>query len=330
MTDYPWLETARASLSRALANGRLGHAPMLAGAPGVGKRALADWLLARMLCLQPAGEQACGECKACRLRAAGSHPDLFRLTPEQDKQEIVVDQVRAFIQSLSLTPTIGTRRVGLIQPADCLNRNAANALLKTLEEPSDEVFLVLVVDHVDRLPVTVVSRCQRYPIAGGGEPALAWLAARHPDQAPAELRRALRLADGAPLLAEAWIDGDGLDFGLAIRDALAGLLNDADRGAADIDSQALARAWSAHPEAAWGWLGRWCRQWMEASLGGRGADLQGLPVPNASDAAERLRRCWDQALEGARLAARPVRHDWLMNAWLAEWRRLSGAESGRI
>lgn len=319
--ELPWLDNARRRLEQALTDQRLGHAPMLLGPRGSGKRSLADWLQQRLLCVAPTTEGGCGDCKSCRLLAAGTHPDLFVLRPEEDKREIVVDSVREFIASLALTPTVGARRVGRIEPADAMNRNAANALLKTLEEPADEVYLLLIADRPDRLPVTVVSRCQRVPVApdDAGQ-AAQWLRARHPDRSEDDCRIALQLAEGAPLLADAWLAEAGLEFGLSIRDALAGLL----AGTADPD--ALVASWKEAPDAAWAWLARFTRLWMLAGMGSAPALLDGLARPVAADAAERLQRCWQQALEGRRLADGPTRQDWLLRAWIGEWRGLAIAD----
>ena len=132
---YPWLGVEREALNRALADDRLGHAPMFLGSPGVGKRALAEWLVRRILCLQPQDGQPCGKCHACRLIETGGHPDLFRLELLEDKSEILVDQVRDFIASLGLTPSIGSRRIGLIVPADRLNRGRRRAVRPSAARP---------------------------------------------------------------------------------------------------------------------------------------------------------------------------------------------------
>jgi len=321
MSDaYPWLDVERRALNQALDDERLGHAPMLLGSQGVGKRALADWLVRRILCRQLVDGEPCGACNACKLIASGGHPDLFRLELLEDKNEILVDQVRDFIASLSLTPSIGNRRVGLIVPADRLNRNAANALLKTLEEPSGEVWLVLVTDNEDRLPVTVTSRCQRrYVAVPDPAAAMDWLAGRHRDRDRRDCELALELADGAPLLADEWLSGAGLEQGLAIRDGLGAVL--AGRG----DEAELVGQWQETPAESWRWLARFSQLWLQAVLSSSPAVLADMPIPPASrSAGEVLQQCWKQALEGRRLAARPVRHDWLLQAWLSQWRRLQG------
>jgi len=324
INPHPWLDVERGALNQALDEERLGHAPMFLGSPGVGKRALAEWLVRRILCLQPADGQPCGSCHSCNLIETGGHPDLFRLELLEDKNEILVDQVRDFIASLGLTPSVGSRRIGLIIPADRLNRNAANALLKTLEEPSGEVWLVLVTDNEDRLPVTVTSRCQRrYVAVPDKSAALDWICDRHGDRDRGECELALDLADGAPLLADEWLTGVGLELGLAIRDGLAGMIS----GGAD--EAALVEQWRETPRESWRWLARFSQLWLHGVLAARPRVLADVPMP-AAGAAPVLEQCWKQALEGTRLSGRPVRHDWLMQSWLTEWRKLSDPGSASI
>lgn len=318
---YPWLEPERSALNRELETGRLGHAPMFLGSAGVGKRALAKWLVRRVLCLEPTEGEPCGACHACRLLESSTHPDLFSLTVLEDKTEILVDQVRDFIASLSLTPSIGNRRVGLVVPAERLNRNAANALLKTLEEPSGEVWLVLVTDNEDRLPVTVTSRCQRrYVAVPDHATAIGWLAGRHADRDRDDCGLALELADGAPLLADDWLSGAGLEQGLAIRDGLSAVI------AGTADEAGLVGQWQETPADSWAWLARFSQLWLHALLSSAPHALEDVAMPRSPGPAARiLEQCWKQALDGTRLARRPVRHDWLMHAWLSEWRKLAGA-----
>lgn len=317
--NLPWLAPQKAALNRALDSDRLGHAPMLLGSPGVGKRALAAWLVRRLLCLKPDAGEPCGSCRACELIEASAHPDFFDLGLLEDKSEILVDQVRDFIVSLSLTPSLGRSRVGLISPADRLNRNAANALLKTLEEPAGNVWLVLVVDSERRLPATVLSRCQRrYVAVPDRAGALDWLTLRHGDRDAAACASALTLADGAPLLADGWLTGAGLEQGLAVRDALVGVL----RGGAD--EAALIAEWQQVPELIWPWLARYAERWLRAILTGPDDALGDAPLPAPEPGVlDRVQLCWDRALDGIRLSGKPVRHDWMLRAWLGEWRRLA-------
>lgn len=191
---FPWQE---AVWERLPTNEGLAHALLLQGPVGVGKRALARRLAARLVCEK---ESACGACRACRFAESDSHPDLLRVNPEEGKTEITIEEARALNRFLLLTPHLGFRRVALIEEADRLNRSAANAILKTLEEPPPGGYLVLVSDNPARLLPTIRSRCQRLLLPKPARPvALEYLQKR---QLPAA-GRALSLAHGAPLAAEA-------------------------------------------------------------------------------------------------------------------------------
>ena len=173
----PWLADPAARLRRLEAAGRLPHALLLAGARGIGKRAFGHWLAETMLCLTPTEAGACGTCGACRQLLAGAHPDYRELRPEG--AGIRIDAVRELMAWQQLSTPEGRWRVALLEAADTLNRNAANALLKTLEEPADGALLLLVADRPGALPATVRSRCQRVTLGNGDRAAsLAWLEGR--------------------------------------------------------------------------------------------------------------------------------------------------------
>lgn len=159
----PWLEPMQASIRLAIENERLGHALLVQVAPGLGGDWLARWLAALVFCSAKSAKP-CGECTACRRVSSNEQPDLLHLQPIEDSKEIRIDQVRELAAELALTSHGGGRKVAIITPADKLNRNAANALLKTLEEPSGSALLVLVTGEPSRLPITVLSRCTRLSI----------------------------------------------------------------------------------------------------------------------------------------------------------------------
>jgi DNA polymerase-3 subunit delta' len=173
----PWLATHSEALRRAWKAGRLPHALLIHEAPGSGGEWLATWLAQLVLCESAAGKP-CGLCTACRRVAARTHPDLTWLALEEESRQIRIEQVRALGQELALTSHGGGYKVGVISPADTMNRFAANALLKTLEEPPPGTLLILVATQPSRLPATVLSRCQRIRVR---EPArnesVAWLRA---------------------------------------------------------------------------------------------------------------------------------------------------------
>lgn len=196
---YPW----QASLWQQLA-GRTqhAHAYLLHGPAGIGKRALAERLMALLLCKSPVALQACGQCKSCHLLAAGSHPDNYVLEPEEADKPIKVDQVRALVNFVVQTAQLGGRKVILLEPTEAMNLNAANALLKSLEEPSGDTVLLLISHQPSRLLPTIKSRCvqQACPLPGEAV-SLQWLSEALPDSSEQEIRELLYLAAGSPLAA---------------------------------------------------------------------------------------------------------------------------------
>lgn len=222
MTLQPWLIENWRVLAGALTGNRLHHGLLIAGPAGLGKRALADAFARAALCIERDSDgYACGRCRSCLLVAAGSHPDLVRVTFQlrddgKLRTEITVDQLRALTQRLSLSSQFGGLQIALIDPADRMNANAANALLKTLEEPASSTVIVLVADDPSRLPATIRSRCQRIAIAAPThDVALGWLRAQK--IGAGEASAALDASLGNPGRALEW----SADDTLAVRAACA-------------------------------------------------------------------------------------------------------------
>lgn len=208
---YPWhTETLAALLRR---KGRLPHALLLCGREGVGKLALAEALARALLCERPgrAGE-ACGQCVACAWIEQGNHPDFRRLEPESHADpgeseqggerkpglQISVAQVRAISDLINISSHRGGAKVVLIHPAETLNINAANALLKNLEEPPPGTYFLLVAHRWHLLLPTIRSRCERVALPDPNlETARHWLG----QQKLPDPDLALAQAGGAPLLA---------------------------------------------------------------------------------------------------------------------------------
>lgn len=194
----PWHHEEMQRLLDQHAAGRLPHALLLGGSAGIGKYRLAQSLAQALLCRRPSGGLACGECDACHLSAAGTHPDAHVLAPEAGSQTIKIDQVRRLVEFCARTAHHGGGRVALIAPAEALNRNAQNALLKTLEEPGEGLVLLLVSHQPSLLLPTIRSRCQqRHLPLPPPRAALDWLTPQVGDSAPA----LLAAAGGAPLAA---------------------------------------------------------------------------------------------------------------------------------
>lgn len=194
----PWQTCDWERIAPALSGGRLTHAVLFTGAPGIGKRHFAGVIAQALLCEStlPDG-RPCGRCRSCVQWAAGTHPDSAQLAPDASDKPIKVDAARGFTDALHLTPQYGHGRVGLIDPADGMNLAAANSLLKVLEEPPAGSHLLLVTDRPRAVLPTIQSRCQRFRLSrAGGESMSGWLA-----RAPEDTAALLPLVRGAPLRA---------------------------------------------------------------------------------------------------------------------------------
>jgi len=308
----PWLLADAEALGRAFDADRLGHAPLLHGPAGIGKRELAQWLVARILCIDAGEPRPCGVCRSCLLLKAGTHPDLFLAKVPEDKTQITVDIIRELSAGLQLTPSIGRHRVGLIDPAERMNANAANALLKTLEEPASLVWLVMVSDRPDVLPATVRSRCQKIAIRPPPRHAAsAWLAAHSAHSGPEQIALALDVCADAPLKALDLLQGNGLRFGMEVRRVLQELAAGRPMGAATIDS------WAQTPLDTWTWIAHWLGEWLGILTRAR--------VAEANDALKEfcrpsdLARAWQRAIRARQLTDSSVRNDLLLAKWLLEW-----------
>lgn len=239
---HPWNETKVATFLRD--RQRLPHALLFDGQKGTGKNLFATWLAQFLLCVKPSVDgKPCGHCQGCRLFMAGSHPDLHVVQPEavykssgtliaqyavryppaekskesKDSTVIRIDQIRSLIQDAQTRPQIGACTVMLLSPADSMNVNAANSLLKLLEEPPPDSYLILVADRPARLPATIRSRCARLEFrAPPPESALSWLQTQNLPSGEAKLL--LELAGGAPLAALALAESGFLDHRTALLD----------------------------------------------------------------------------------------------------------------
>ena len=142
--------------TEALNQGHLHHAWLLYGMQGIGKHVLAEQMTAYLMCDSHA---ACGQCHGCQMLAVGSHPDVFRLGLIEGKRDLNIEQVRGVLGFLSLSGAESGRRVVILDDAERMNGQAANALLKGLEEPSAGSVLLMVCSDLERLPATIRSRC---------------------------------------------------------------------------------------------------------------------------------------------------------------------------
>lgn len=171
-------ESVRRALGQALSQGRLPHALLFHGPAGVGKRTLASTLGQFLLCQHPRGSEEewtpCEECSSCRWVRAGTHPDFHLLQPQRSqrtgpsgvvRQEVIsIESVRAVAEGAQYSPVVSSCQVFLIVRADTMTAEAANALLKTLEEPPPGTYLFLTATNRAALLPTVLSRCVSMPM----------------------------------------------------------------------------------------------------------------------------------------------------------------------
>ena len=328
----PWLTSAWERLHQARLAGRLGHALLLVGPAGVGKRWLAHLLARALLCQQPTADgNACGTCGSCRLSLAGTHPDLTRVGPDPESKsgEIGVGQIRDFVEHAGMTTALAPARVVIVDPGDRLNASAANALLKTLEEPPAPSVTLLIAEQPGRLPATIRSRCQEIQLPlPDREQGRAWLAAR--SQSPGDVDARLVLARGAPLRALLDVDEAALARYQAQRDGLLAL------AAGERDPVREADAWNlSGPSLSLAWLCAWLCDLARLAAAGADAPVDD-PASRArfGPLAERLdpvalhrliRRC----LDGRSLLETTVNPLLLLESVLIEWCRLTRVPAGR-
>ncbi len=154
-------EKAKLLLERSLATGRIPHALLFRGPDGVGKQLFARAVAAIVNCRARTGGAACGSCSSCLKFRSGNHPDLVVIGPEQGS--IKIDRVRELARALTYPPYESMTRVVLLEDVHTMRREAANCLLKTLEEPPEHNLLILTAESAKSLLPTISSRCQTVP-----------------------------------------------------------------------------------------------------------------------------------------------------------------------
>lgn len=192
-------DAAITMLRQGVDRGDLAHAYLLSGPPQVGKGTIARELALALVCEPGPGEVApCRRCPQCRLALSGSHPDVSTVARLPDKRDITVDQIRQMEGRVGLRPYQARRSVQIIREANLLNEAAANALLKTLEEPPGHALLLLTATDEEALPATIRSRCQALALRPVPPARIAaWLEGRC-GTAPSQARTLAALSAGRP------------------------------------------------------------------------------------------------------------------------------------
>ncbi len=231
------------AFGRAVQRGRLAHAYLFLGPPGVGKRLFAVELAKSLLCeAPPAGRfAACDRCPACVQIDAGTHADFVLAARPPEKHEWPIELMREVLHSFALRPARGKGKVAILDDADDFNEESANAFLKTLEEPPPRSVILLIGTSPDRQLTTILSRCQAVRFAPLPEPLVAELLAAQGDADAALVKRLARLSGGSPGQAKALADPALWEFRRRFLQGLA---------APTVDSVGLARAWSEFVEEA--------------------------------------------------------------------------------
>lgn len=261
--NIPWLRSLEEDWKKRVEHARIPHAILLYGAAGVGKRALAIWIARERLGLPGIAEGSQYPLKV------PEHADMHWISPLEDKKTIGIEQIRALVGDFGLTSYSGGGKVAVIEPANSMTANAANSLLKTLEEPPGDALLVLVVDRMGHLPATILSRCQRVNVGlPAREDSLAWLDHLQPGTT---WEAALRLAGEAPLAAIGAVEQ--LDQASSMLSEFTAL---AARRASPID---IAARWKDYGAQFWlEWLHRTVQECIKRAIcGASGAIEGGLP-----------------------------------------------------
>ena len=201
MKWYPWLRPSFEQLVAGYQAGRGHHALLLQALPGMGGEAMIYALCRYLMCRQPEGNKSCGQCHSCQLMQAGTHPDYYTLAPEKGKSALGIDAVRDVNEKLYERSRLGGAKVVWAGDAALLTDAAANALLKTLEEPPENTWFFLACQEPARLLATLRSRCRLHHLAPPSESyGLAWLE-REVTMPQETLLSALRLSANAPAAA---------------------------------------------------------------------------------------------------------------------------------
>lgn len=329
---HPWNQARFAQLMAD--RGHMPHALLLHGPAGVGKLDMAVAMAKGLLCEAPVEGRACDACDACNWFDQGNHPDYRRLEPLENEAAdddgekakpakkggrlISVEAVREVTNFLNLSAHRGGWRVALIQPAELMNTAAANALLKTLEEPPPGVLLILVSHQIGRLLPTVVSRCRKVHV---GLPdraqSLDWLRL----MGVGGEEDLLAEAGGAPLAALSFADAERS----ALRDRFLDQLADYQR----LDVCTTAQAFHASHVDAWGWLLRWVLDALSQRLSGApryfiGRSEQTARIGRAADLSALL-ALQRELLEAGRWLRHPLQTQLLLESWLIRYVQTAGA-----
>ena len=249
---YPWLAALFEQLSKRIAADKLHHALLIQGPNGIGKSDFVSYFAQLLLCQNRLGDKTCGQCQSCLLNAAATHPDLHVV--ESDKQ-IGVEQIREAIKQLTSSAHLSGAKVLIIHHAHTMTESSANALLKTLEEPTQKTYLLLTTDKPERILATIKSRCEKLALPLPSlEATLEWVKTQYSENIDinfAKLFSARPLALLAELQEQQSFTYETFTVGL---DALL---------QGNSSASQLAQSWQEHSDKVLKWLQYWCKEQSE-------------------------------------------------------------------
>jgi DNA polymerase-3 subunit delta' len=294
MSDMTWdmigHEWAVDLLCEHIRRSRIQQAYLITGADGLGKRTLGLRLTQALCCTNPPeiGER-CGECRACRLIQSGEYPDLHVIQSETIGGQLKVEQIRELSRQLALAPFEGKLRVALLLRFHEANENAANALLKTLEEPASQVVLILTARSKEALLPTIVSRCEVIPLRQVSETEVQ-TALQDRGATPQNASLFASLADGRPGWAiRHFEDQTMLDRRAQLLDELMELVQSTRAGRFQyLEAMLEKKDTEAQRQAALEALDHWSSLWRDAMLSSFHADKVNLRNIDRVDDIRRL------------------------------------------
>ena len=324
MSCLPWQETAWQRMLTVASQNQLTHAWLIHGAKGTGRQQFVHNLSQYLLCEQPGADAACGHCQSCHWFAAETHPDSIVISPEDEGKAIKVDQIRDLIEVLSLSAHGKQgRRVVIISPAEAMNRQAANSLLKSLEEPPANTYFFLIATEISALPATIRSRCQLLNLPSPDlSQATAWL--EQAFGASPENALALDVTNNAPIAALELLDSGAIPI---YQQLFQGFI---EAGMQQQSPFTLAEQWLKQEQyMPIKWLLRWMSVLIKLKQAGAcvSAPLysaQGVESLLQSLSLQQFYRFYDDVLEANRLWAAPLNRrlqlESLFTKWLALFR----------
>ena len=241
--EYPWHQNTWQKFIQARSQNHLPHAILLSGEEGIAKLALAQRMAKSLLCMNTvtSAADACNECQSCKTYESGANPDFTHISLLEDKQQIGVDQIRALSNFLNYSRSYNTNRVVILNPVERMNLNAANSLLKSLEEPSAHTVIILVTAKVSQLLPTIKSRCQLYNVTTPSKvESIDWLQQhQHSQEHAIDAEAALAITVNKPLKAIT-INQEDLDNKNQFFQDLSSVINE------NITITEMAKKWEKH------------------------------------------------------------------------------------